>query len=77
MFSFQKPAVYKIKVAGEIDINWMGNLGGMQLKVQREGENKVTSVLIGEIADQSALNGILNGLYDLHLSVLSVKILDG
>ena len=34
------------------------------------------TVLEGELRDQTALAGVLNSLYELHLSVLSVTCLD-
>ena len=32
-----------------------------------------TSILLGELADQAALAGVLNTLYELHLPVISVE----
>jgi len=37
-----------------------------------EAESPVTT-LSGELADQAALAGVLNSLYELHLPVLSVE----
>jgi hypothetical protein len=37
-----------------------------------EGESPVTT-LVGELADQVALAGVLNTLVELHLSVVSVE----
>jgi hypothetical protein len=34
------------------------------------------TVLAGHLADQAALSGVLNTLYDLHLPLLSVENLD-
>lgn len=31
------------------------------------------TTLLGELADQAALSGVLNTLYELHLPVLAVK----
>jgi hypothetical protein len=38
-------------------------------------ENLVTSTLIGEFADQTALTSMLNSIYEMHLTVLSVNML--
>jgi hypothetical protein len=35
------------------------------------------TVLVGLLADQAALTGVLNALYELHLPVLSVECIDG
>ena len=34
------------------------------------------TILIGNLKDQSALSGVLNAIYDLHLPVISVEYLD-
>lgn len=73
--NFERPGVYQIKVEGELDPKWSGSLGGMQIKIHREAD-KTCSIITGEISDQAALNGILNGLYDLHFTVISVMCLD-
>ena len=74
-FSFQKPAVYKIKVQGEIIGSLANKLGGLQINVDRAKDYKSETVLIGQINDQAALSGILTTLYDFHLPIISVSIL--
>ena len=34
------------------------------------------TILIGHLKDQGALSGVMNALYDLHLQVISVELLD-
>ena len=75
-FSFSQPAIYEIKVLGELSTDWSERLQNMKIEVSHKKEGKPISTLTGLIRDQSALAGILNTLYELHLSVLSVKILD-
>jgi len=75
-FRFSKPAIYKIKVQGELNQSWSPRLGDMQIKVIKKPGLKTVSMLVGIVTDQSALSGILNSLYDLHLIVLSVKVLE-
>jgi hypothetical protein len=41
---------------------------------QRKDQTTVTT-LIGRVRDQAELSGVLNTLYELHLPILSVKIL--
>jgi len=51
-------------------------LGGMTISlVTVESDHPVTT-LSGELVDQAALAGVLNMLYELHLTVLSVKRLE-
>jgi len=72
MPEMEKPAVYKIKVRGEIDSGWSDRLGGMNITVEPSG----ILTLMGRMADQAALAGVLDTLYELHLIVLEVKQLE-
>ena len=74
-FNFQKPAVYKIKVQGEIEKSWAGKLQGLQINIERSQSKNPVSVLVGQINDQSALSGIMHTLYDMHMTVISVHML--
>jgi hypothetical protein len=50
-----------------------GRLEGMMIK-QAAGENgMVVSVLVGELADQSALAGVLYTLYELQKTLITVE----
>jgi hypothetical protein len=71
--SFRKPAVYKIKVQGELRESWSERLGGLQINVERSPGKEPLSTLIGQISDQSALSGVLNTLYELHLTIIIYK----
>ncbi len=42
---------------------------------QEGGTEDPQTVLVGRLADQSSLSGVLNTLYDLHLPVLSAECL--
>ena len=74
-FSFIKPAIYKIEVYGHLNKNWSDKLGGMQINETLSKEDSIVSQLVGQINDQSALSGILNMLYESHLTILSVNLL--
>ncbi|MDX2429561.1 MAG: hypothetical protein QNK35_01425 [Bacteroides sp.] len=73
--SFSKPAIYEIKVQGSLTESEAKRLGGLELNVHKNEAGKMISTLKGKISDQSALSGILNSLYDMHIMVLSVNIL--
>ena len=75
-FSFVKPAVYKIKVLGDLNASWTERLGGLQINVQKSGDKGPVSVLIGQMNDQAALSGVLNTLYENHLTIISVNMLE-
>jgi hypothetical protein len=63
---------YRIRVEGSLDPCWSDRLGGMAITTSGQFGDKTTTVLEGELADQSALMGILNTLHDLHLPVEAV-----
>ena len=74
-FSFKKAAIYKIIVKGKIDKAWSDRLSDMQINIEeRSGEEMFTS-LIGKIKDQTALSSVLLTLYEMHMTVVSVKML--
>jgi len=77
-FSFQKPAIYEIVVEGKLEKTWSDKLGGMQITFEDStgtSGNVISSTLVGRIADQSALAGVLNALIDAHLKIISVDMI--
>jgi len=74
-FSFQKPAIYKIKVEGVLKENWIEKFQGLKISTERSLNGKPISVLAGKINDQSALSGLLTMLYDYNMTILSVNML--
>ena len=51
-------------------------LGGMTISPDTVEVGPLVTTLEGELRDQAALAGVLNTLYELHLTVLSVKRLN-
>jgi hypothetical protein len=75
-FTYDRPATYRISVQGRIHSTWSDRLEGMTICLAIvEGGTPVTT-LEGELRDQSALAGVLNTLYELHLTVLLVQRLN-
>lgn len=72
----ETPAVYRICVQGRLDHNWSDRLGGMAIRSSSSLESAPTTILEGHLADQAALSGVLNTLYDLHLPLLKVECLE-
>ena len=56
------PAIYKIVVQGTLDSDWSGLIAGMSITERRTSSNKVETVLVGRLADQTALVSVLNAL---------------
>ncbi len=74
--SMSKPAVYQIEIEGRISGSFSTRLEGMQITESQTKNGKFKTTLVGRLADQAALSGILNTLYELHHSVISVTCLD-
>ena len=71
---FKKSAIYRIVVQGELDDSWSDRLE-LQITMEKKAGKKSFSFLVGRIADQAALSSILNSLYDMHMTVISVNML--
>lgn len=71
---FTTPLKYKIVVQGVIDSNQSGYFSDMKIEKMEEGGVKNRTSLLGEVKDQSALIGVLNGLYNMHYIIISVKV---
>jgi hypothetical protein len=72
----QGPAIYRIVVGGKIEGHYADRLEGMNITQRIAEDGGVESVLVGRLADQSALSGVLNTLYELHRPVRSVGCLE-
>ncbi|CAB1081635.1 hypothetical protein D1AOALGA4SA_9281 [Olavius algarvensis Delta 1 endosymbiont] len=77
-YAFDRPGNYRIRVLGLLDESWSGRLGGLRIR-QCELKNREEPVteLIGKMRDQAELSGVLNTLYELHLTLRSVEYLSG
>ena len=70
-----EPAFYCIEVQGSLDENWSGRLAGMRITARGRGDSTAVTTLSGRVRDQAELMGVLNSLYELHMSLLSVEIM--
>ena len=70
------PANYRINVVGRLEQSWSGRVGGMRVTELCKSGGDLETVLEGHLADQSALCGVLNTLYELHLPILLVECLE-
>jgi hypothetical protein len=73
---FDHPASYQITVQGRIDPAWSDRLDGMTIHCASEDTSLSFTMLEGELNDQAALAGVLNTLYELHLTVYLVNRLN-
>jgi hypothetical protein len=76
-FAFDRQGNYRIRVLGFLDESWSDRLGGLRITAcsPKDQEGPVTE-LVGQVRDQAKLAGVLNSLYELHLTLLSVEDLN-
>lgn len=70
---FDGPSAYRIVVQGQIDEYVFECLGAMQISTQHETDHSTITILTGPVMDQAELVGIINSLYEMHLSIQSVE----
>lgn len=68
---YEGPSTYQITVDGKVEASFIRNINGMTVN-HNKVKDKTLSTLTGELVDQSALNGVLNTLFDSQFSVISV-----
>lgn len=68
-------AAYRITVQGVLDERWTDWLEGMRIVHTNSADEAGRSVLEGNLADQSALVGLLGMLQGLGMSVIGVEYL--
>jgi hypothetical protein len=73
--TLDQPALYQIKVPGELDAIWSDWVDDMTITLIREGNTLPVSTLTGTF-DQAALQGLLRRLYSQGIPLISVICLD-
>ncbi len=68
-----RPIQCCITVRGRVAPHWSRWLGELQLSYRADGGDGTVTDLKGTLADQSALQGVLNRIWNLNLTVLSVR----
>ena len=71
--NMEQNPIYQIRVRGKLNQQWSAWLVGIAITHDQTGEHGLITTLTGPIVDQAALRGILNKLWDLNLTLLSVK----
>lgn len=59
----------RVRVRGRLDRRWSDWLGGLSMEQLDDG----TTMLVGPVADQAALFGVIAGVRDLGLALVSVS----
>ena len=71
---FHKPIVYQIKVRGRLKGKWSNWLNGRVVEFRNDGEGSNATTIRVSVPDQAALRGVLNKIWDLNLTLLSVNL---
>ena len=74
-FTFGGSGLYRIVVQGLLDPSDADRLGGMTITTHTDEGQPPISTLAGRLKDQAQLSGILNTLYEMHLTIVTVQAL--
>jgi hypothetical protein len=67
----QQPSAYRVRVDGHLDRHWSAWFGDVTLTHEDDG-----TTLVGPVADQAQLHGLLTQIRDLGATLISVEALD-
>jgi hypothetical protein len=67
---------YQIVVLGELGSNWADWLGEVLFDSCYQSNNSGMTTIIGAVPDQAALRGLLNKLWDLNLTLVSINFVE-
>jgi hypothetical protein len=65
----EKATNYQIRIEGQLDPQWSDWFDGLSITQEEDG----TTLLVGPVADQSALHGLLKKVRDLGMPLVSVN----
>lgn len=74
--SFDTVFAYEIRVQGRLDAAWSDRMEGMAIDVSAPPGGPPVTTLVGDLIDQAALAGVLDQLYAMRMTVLSVTRLE-
>lgn len=66
--------LYRIIVLGRLEEKWADWLNGRVESIEPADERNNRTLIIVLVPDQAALRGILNKLWDLNLTLISVRL---
>ena len=64
---------YRIVVQGELDDSWSEWMGDVSLDRFNRRHDSGNTTIFSEIPDQAALRGLINKIWDLNLTLISVN----
>ena len=73
MLTLDSAARYLIRVQGCLEKSWSDRLAGMDINMNIQVYGDRVTTLTGQLRDQAELIGVLNGLYELRMPLLSLE----
>jgi hypothetical protein len=67
---------YQIEIKEQLDKSWTEWFSNFDLAHSTDNRGNPVTILSGMVIDQAALNGLLTKIWNLNLTVLSVKRID-
>jgi hypothetical protein len=67
-----RPHIYQIILQGQLSSQWSDWFDGFTIALNERGQ----TILVGPVADQAALHGLLKKIRDLGIPLISVNRLD-
>lgn len=74
--TLDQPGIYRIRVQGRLNEHWSSYFEEMQICLEADPEGNPVTRLTGELADQAALQGIMQKLYNLGFPLISAEKID-
>jgi hypothetical protein len=71
-----EPATYRIGILGTLDKEWSDYCSGMTIEHESGLNQYPMTILTGLLADQSALVGVVNMLYNMGCPILLVECVE-
>lgn len=72
-FRFSNPAFYSVMVSDEMDTHTMDQIRNYVMGKPKFFSDKTGYSVSGLFKDQASLSGLLNTLYNLHYTILSIQ----
>jgi len=74
--TLDQPGIYRIRVQGRLNEHWSTYFEEMQISIESDPEGNPVTQLTGELADQAAVQGIMQKLYNLGFPLISAEKID-
>ncbi len=71
--TLDQPGMYRIRVQGALGEHWMEYFDGMEITTEISPDGAQVTQLAGCLADQAAVQGVLQKLYNLGFPLISAE----